>query len=204
MARPVVSATAEDLYASLGAYTAGDEDQGWDLLNACEALCSAFVEPVAELVQERDGRVAWEILFDLELAPLAYLPYLAQFVGVTLTSNMSEAEMRAAIQLPEGFRRGTVDAMMQAIQRTLTGSKHVSFQQRFGGSAWALAVRTQTSETPSEAATEAAIISQKPIGIVLDYASIAGATYAEVDAAYADYAAAEADTDDYADLLLLT
>lgn len=203
MARPVVSSTAEDLYAALGAFTVGDEAQDWALLKATEALCLAFVEPVAELVEERDGRVPWQILFDPELCPVAYLPLLAQFTGSTLTGSMTEAERRAAIALPEGWSRGTRAALIQAIQRTLTGSKNVAFVERYTGSAYKLAVRTQTSETPSEAATLAAILGQKPIGIVLDYDSITGQTYADVDAAYADYAALEADNVDYSEVLLI-
>ena len=203
MARPIVSDAAEDLYASLGPYTVGDEDQDWHLLLACEAICQAFVEPVAELVSERDGRVPWQILFDPSECPAYALPFLAQFTGSTLTDSMTEAEMRAAIALPEGWLRGTPGAMMQAIQRTLTGSKHVAFIERYTGSAYQLAVRTQISETPDATVTEAAIVAVKPIGIVLDYADISGNTYTEVAAAYTDYDDVEASVSDYSDLLLI-
>lgn len=203
MARPVVSDTAEDLYASLGAYTVGDEDQDWDLLNVCEAVATAFTEPVAELVSERNGRVSWQVLFDPALCPVEYLPYLAQFTGSTLVDSMSEAEKRAAIELPEGWSRGTPAAMRQAIGRTLTGSKHIYMDERAGGSAYALTIRTQTAETPSATATEAAAVSQKPVGVVLDFAAITGRTYAELDADFADYAAVEAGNADYAEVLLL-
>lgn len=196
------SPTALDLYASLGAYTVGDEALGWPLLKVCRAIATVFTEPIAELVAERDGRLPWEVLFDPALCPAAYLPYLAQFVGVTLTSGMTEAEQRAAIVLPEGFRRGTADAIQQAIQRTLIGNKHVAFLEREGG-AYQLGVRTQIAETPDEAATLAAILAQKPIGIVLDYDAIVGATLAEVDAAYPTLQAVDDDNENLAEVLLL-
>lgn len=202
MSQPDVSPTALDLYDSLGAYRQGDEDTGWQLLLACEAIATAFTEPIAELVAERDGRVPWEILFDPENCPVAYLPYLAQFTGSTLTSSMSEAEMRAAIVLPEGFRRGTPDALIAAVKRTLTGGQTVHLDERWGGEAYQLRVRTLASETPDPAATEAAILTQKPIGIVLTYGAITGQDWADLAADHATWADVVADYGTWAEVPL--
>lgn len=198
MARPDVSPTAEDLYASLAAYTVGDEDQDWHLLKLCEAIATAFTEPVAELVQEREGRVPWQVLFDPTLCPVEYLPYLAQFVGATLTDSMTEAEKRAAVALPEGWLRGTPAALLAAIKRTLTGAKTVHLDERYTGAAYQLRVRTLATETPSATATEAAILTQKPIGIVLTYAAITGQDWDDLVADHADWDAVVADYDTWA------
>lgn len=204
MARPVVAATAELLYEALGALTAQDgEDNDWELLRLCDALCSGTFEDIYQLVAEIDDRPGWQVLFDPDECPAVYLPYLAQFAGVELEPDLTEEQQRDKIKLPEGFLRGTRDALIQAIQRTLTGTKHVAFIERYTGSAYQLAVRTQTAETPDEAVTLAAILSQKPVGIVLDYDSITGATYDEVEAAYDDYDDLEASNADYSAVLLL-
>lgn len=193
MTRPAVSPTAEELYASLGAYAVGDEDQDWHLLLFCEALCAAFVEPIAELVSERDGRVPWEGLFSPADCPVEFLPWLAQWTGSTLTSGMTEAEMRAAITLPAGWRRGTLDALTQAVERTLTDSKTVHVDERYGDAAYQLRVRTLATETPDAAATEAAVRSQKPIGISLMYDAIVSQDWDDLVADHSDWDAVIAD-----------
>ena len=54
--------------------------------------------------------------------------------------------------------------------------------------AYYVKVRTYASDTPDPAATLRALISQKPGGLVLDYAAITGQTYGDVKARYATYA----------------
>jgi hypothetical protein len=86
------------------------------------------------------------------------------------------------------------------VASTLTQSKTVILQERLGGDPYALGVYTITSETPSVAATRAAILRQKPGGIVLTYSSGAANTYEAVRIAYATYAAVGTAFSDYAHL----
>lgn len=213
MARPVVSDATEELYSALEpAWTVQDEALDWPLLKFCSALCT-MIDSIWEIVQPYEGPYTapnptkpgegWAHVFNPHSSPEFALDWLAQFVGVTVQPGWTVAEKRAAIATPEGWARGTRAALISAIERTLTGDKHIAFVERQGGNAYQLSVRTQESETPDEDVTRAAILEQKPAGLVLDYDAITGATYAEVEAAYADYAAVDAGNDDYAELLLL-
>lgn len=196
MARPVVTEVTEDLYEALGPLTAGDEERDWPLLRFLDALCATTVEPIAELFSDRD-QPGWQIVFDPENAPASVLPYLAQFVGVQLLPSDSEERQREKITMPEQFKRGTPAAMLAAVEATLTGGRTVLMDEFFGGSAYALRIRTLASETPDEAVTEAAARSQKPIGITLDYSAVTGQDWNDVDTDHADWAAVEAAFDDW-------
>jgi hypothetical protein len=57
--------------------------------------------------------------------------------------------------------------MQAAVAATLTGSQSVSVLERVGGDPYALTVVVRTSETPDSAATLAAAMTQKPIGLIL-------------------------------------
>jgi hypothetical protein len=63
--------------------------------------------------------------------------------------------------------------------------------------AYYLQVRTYASETPDLTATLNAILSQKPGGLVLDFATVTGQTYQQLKARFATYSAAKAAYPDY-------
>lgn len=175
---------AEHLYAAMGRF-AEDDDTG-DLLVFCEALC-APAETAFARVSETDEKVAWQDMLDPEAGPAESLPWLAQFVGVEVEPAWTEQETRDAIARPSGWKRGTPGAMREAVQRTLTGDRTVSIFERVGGNAYQLAVRTLTTETPDADATEAAALTQKPIGIVLDFAALVGQAWNDVVADNTDW-----------------
>lgn len=188
---------AEQMYEALGPFA--EDDESGDLQAFCEVLCGPL-EPIWERVRDRDDMPGWTLLFNADLAPVEALPWLAQFVGVQLQPGWSEQEQRDAIKDPPGFRRGTRAAMRRDVQRTLTGTKSLSIFER-DGSAYALTVRTLTSETPDEAATLAAVLGQKPIGLALDYDAIAGQTWNDVVAAEATWNDVVADYPTWNDLV---
>ena len=204
MSAPEVAPSTEDLYASLGAYTSEDERLGYPLLRWIDAGCRVFVEPVAELVSERDGYVPWEVLFDPDGCPVAQLPYLAQYVGADLPAELTEAEKRARIRLPEVWSRGSLPALVAAVQRTLdpASSKVVLVTKRYGGSAWRMYVRTLLSQTPDEARTRAAVMAHKPRGYLGPtdadsiYAAVTSGDYDDL-ATRADYDALAIEFTDY-------
>lgn len=190
MDRPAVGQMAEALYEALGPFAAGDEEREWPLLLFCDAICDALLERIDVLVRDRDEYPGWVIALDPLAAPLDALPWLAQFAGVTLEPELTEAEQRAKIASPEGFQRGTPAAMREAGKRTLTGTKTVLIEERYT-TAYALWVRTLATETPDPVATEAAIRSQKPIGLVLTYESVTGQGWNDLKLRHANWDAVE-------------
>lgn len=95
-----------------------------DLGRFVDAVGQMF-EAVLELTEEegmigKPGWVpSWGKLFNPELCPAPYLGYLAQYVGVELPKEATEAEKRALIKAESGLERGTLKAVESAVERTL-------------------------------------------------------------------------------------
>jgi hypothetical protein len=176
----------EELYAALGPLTDGDENQGWALLTYCGAIASMFDQIEGYARDSDDGRPGWAILMDPDRCPSEALPWLAQFVGTTLTPGLSDADQRAQIKAEQAFKRGTPSAIAQALQPYLTGTRTVLIRERDGG-AYNLTVLTYSSETPDSTKALNAILTQKPAGIILTYATVTGANYLVIRASYATY-----------------
>lgn len=173
MARPVVTATTERLYTDLEPVMRGDgESTSWAGLKFVESLARRLddVEVLARDVGETPG---WAVVLQSATAPVNYLEWLAQFVGVSWGSTPTEADRRARIAAREGQARGTKAAMESAIKSTLTEPKQVFITEKWGGDHYALRVVTFTAQTPSEPATRAAILRQKPAGLILTYDVVA-------------------------------
>lgn len=176
---------ADQIYESLGPFAA--EDQSGDLEKFTAALVGP-AETVYEIVGEEDQEFGWSIVFDVDNCPAELLPWLAQFEGVELTPDMSEAARRSAIKVREGAARGRPATIVERIRRTLAIDRRVIIQEK-DGDAYNLTIRTFAAETPNPALTEAAAISQKPAGLLLDFAVIEEDSYAALELAYEDYEA---------------
>lgn len=179
MTRPVVSPTAEEAYAGLVPWNTADENV-WDLLKYVQSITLGLDE-INQIVRDTDERPGWSIIMDVDNAPAKYLPWLAQFVGVVVDYGLSEADQRQQIKDTQGFRRGTPASMRAAAQLYLTGSKSVIIDER-DTSPYHLRVRTFDSETPDPARVEAALLSEKPAGLVMEYLVTNGLTYDEIAA----------------------
>lgn len=126
-----------------------------------------------------------------EVADDAWLPWLAQLVGVQLNPNLTRQAKVAAIRSASaGWQSGTKAAIAAAAQTALTGSQYVrvfdhSIAAPGDGGQWDVLILTRTSETPDPAAVLTAVVAQgaKPAGVVLYHASYA----ASWDAIVADF-----------------
>lgn len=147
-------------------------------------------EEIYELISDRgtDGdpnyASGWSVLFDVDLCPAKYLPFLGQFVGVPDLVGVAEVTARALIGSQPSMHRGTPRSIINAAAATLTGTQTVQLVERYGGDPYAIRVVTYTAETPDQAATLAAILRMKPAGIVLTYDVLTGWTIGEMEAAY--------------------
>jgi hypothetical protein len=156
---------AGDLYASLDPLTAQEPNVGWSLLILCNAIGTMF-QMVDDWVRDQPEGPGWSLLLDINRCPPEALGWLGQFVGVRIPGGLTDAQQRAWILSMIGFRRGTPAAMISAVQATLTGTKAVTLVER-DGDPYYMTVKTNTAETPNAAATNAAILSQKPAGLTL-------------------------------------
>lgn len=189
MARPTdVGSHGEAVYDQLHALAWDDENKSWALL--------VFVGGIGQMVQEIEGYVregdndepGWSSILDLDLIPEKGLGWLAQFQGISIDPKLADAEQRERIRETDGWVRGTALAFAGAAKPYLTGSKHVTIRERHGG-AYRTTVHTYTAETPDPAAVLAALLEQKPIGIILTYAVYDGQDYQDVYDNYLTYQA---------------
>lgn len=192
-----LSRVAEEIYGALGPYTEVDADNGLAMRWFVSALCKMF-EDVDELVRDSLlGEQGWSEMFDPTRVPPEGMAWLGQLLGVRIPPSADEAIARAMLVTPAGIHRGTRPAMEGAIAPLLIGNKTVYFFER-DTSAYHIAIRTRTTETPDPAAVLAALIANKPAGLVLDYATFAGVLYLETSGAFATYAATSAAKATYA------
>lgn len=200
--RPIVGTAAEEAYESMGPWAEQDTaDERYDLLVYLEGVFGGSrLQDLNDIVRDGpNGEPGWSSVLDLERAPSDWLPWLAQLGGARVLAGLDDAAQRARIAGTDGMKRGSPGALRAATQQHLTGNKYVILNERLGGNAWQLGIRTLDSETPDPTLVLNSILEQKPGGIILSYATVPGQTYdalatafdtyAEMEAAYATYSA---------------
>jgi hypothetical protein len=198
--RPATIAFAEDSYARLAPVAdamGGDESRGWHLLHLIVAISKMF-ERVERLARSDDGSPAWRNAVDVDRADDQDLGFVGQLLGVRPVGGVIPDQQRARVRDVGGFKRGRPAALRAAVAGTLTGTQHVVLVER-DGSESAFTVITRPSETPATAATVAAIISQKPAGLLPTHVLSEVVTWGEIATTYAtwaDVAAANATWED--------
>jgi hypothetical protein len=197
---------AARLYESVDPLAQQDPSVGWSLLILCNAIGVDF-QLVEDWVRDTPDGPGWSLLLDVTRCPSEALAWLAQLVGVRLLPGASDDDNRARIVSTDGFKRGTPDAIVGAARATLTGRQTVHLVERDHDPAdtpdfaYYLTVQTYVDQTPSPTATRNAILAQKPAGIVLNYVTLTGQTYAEVASRFATYVDVETAYASYAAML---
>lgn len=157
----------------------------------------AEVELYSDDTDEFEG---WTILLDVDRAPAAALPYLAQYVGERIPVGITEEAARQWIRDAPNQRRGTLQSIVDASQRYLTGGKNVTVIQRDGGPD-KLTVVSYTPETPDSARVLAELMTVVPADISLTYVVSAGQIWSQVIAVNPDWNDVMADYDTWADVM---
>ena len=108
-----------------------DTANGYPWLTWLEGSGS-ILQTIDDLARDdASGNPGWSILLDVNRCPTAYLPWLAQCVGVRFTSTqISDAQQRAAIRTPTGFARGTPAAIIAAAAPFLASGFSVKLIER--------------------------------------------------------------------------
>jgi hypothetical protein len=144
-----------------------------------------------------DGGAAGDTsdLTDPTAADTAWLPWLAQLVGVRApVSNDLQALRDAILYATTGWRAGTRAAIAGAAKSALTGTRYVhvydhSISSPGDGTEWDVLLVTRITETPDVPAVLQAVVDghAKPAGVTLHHRAYS-ATWAAVDAAYPTWA----------------
>jgi hypothetical protein len=173
---PTGSGFADRVLAALGpAFRTAAGPLLPDLLTALTAQLGA----VDELLTVGDGDLAAAPLTDLATSP--FPRWLGQLAGLRVPAGLDVAAARAHVTGRGVSRRGTPAAMRAAAAATLTGGRRVTLVER-NGSPWQLLVLTYARETPDPAAVLAAVLQEKPVGIVLTHAVLLGQTFGQLTA----------------------
>lgn len=195
-----MSVAAERLYSALRPLAEADEANGWALAHVCVAI-ARMLDTVADLSRDDEarGRPGWAIALDPDATPAEWLPWLAQFVGVTVPVSLPEDARRLRIRETDGFKRGTPAAVRGAARQHLTGTGTVYLTERHG-SPYLVTVATVAGETPSPAAVNAALQQQKPAGLILTHAVVVGGDFNALRDTHPDFADVTATFSDFDDL----
>lgn len=197
MPAPVLDSFAQRLYDSVAPLAYDDANHSYALANYCAALGQMF-QIVDDYSRDQGTQPGWSQLLDINRCPPEALGWLGQFVGVYLIAGLTDAQQRARILAAGGWNRGTLASIVAAAQQFLTGTKTVIIRERDPAAsptqpAYGLTIITYVSETPSPAATLAAILAVKPAGIVLNYVTATGEDYQSLITNHALYSNVFAD-----------
>ena len=202
MPAPSVSDLTLSLYGSLGWLTLEDEANDWALLKMVATWVEVNLDPVYELAREGpNGEPPWSKLYDPDECPAFALPYLAMHVGVVITPEMNEAQIRDECREPTGLKRGQPEAIRVATRRTLTGENPLVIIRSRTPEPFHHYVRTLLAETPDPARTERVVREEVPAWEKLDYEAFVGMTWADVIAKYATWADVVAEVPTWQDLI---
>lgn len=158
MVRPAVHDTTEQVYARLPAfYRTADATLDWPLLRYLSLLGDQLGEITdladrIDYVAEDDGGAPGETsdLADPDSADVAWLTWIAQFVGVTLDPEEPIADQRAHLAAADAeiWARGSRAHLRGVVEQLLTGGQYVRITTHHGGSPWVVSIETLPDETP--------------------------------------------------------
>ncbi len=198
--RPVVSPITEEIYAALGPWARQDTaDARWDLLTMIESF-GVILQEIEDIIRDTDAGPGWSIVMDADRAPVGWIPWGMQFMGVRPRAGLSDAAQRARWKSTDGINRGKPSALVGAAQQYLTGAKTVYLVERHG-SPYRLTVSTVAAETANPTAVLAALMEQKPAGIILVHSLITGANYNALRDTHSSYTAVKAKFATYTEVL---
>ena len=73
----------------------------------------------------------WSSLFDVDVCPAQFLPFLAQLVGVQIPTGVTDPPtIRLMIRSEQGMQRGRPGMLVATAKRFLTGTQYVNLVER--------------------------------------------------------------------------
>jgi hypothetical protein len=173
----------------------GDEAHGYAHAHLAEAMSRGLIQ-LQQVFDPADGSPPFSPLLDPARCPAWALPWLAQLVGANIPATATEDQARSIIVSLAAQKRGTTASIRAAAGFYLTGTKTVYFRERDPDAddpPYTLEVVTLDDETPDPDAVLAALMAQKPAGIVLTFRQVEGQDWQEVVAENATWTDVVAD-----------
>ncbi|MCA1781809.1 MAG: phage tail protein [Dermatophilaceae bacterium] len=161
----------------------GDESTDWTLLLFLDSLLRQL-DLVEQLSRDTDDYPGWAKIVDIDTVPAEALGWLAQFIGVTLPTGLSEEAQRIRITEAAGWKRGSLSAIQGAARLSLTGTRRVDIFEQ-DGSPYHFRVRTYLSETPNPSQVVADVQALKPAGLTFEHEVQAGLMWEETTGTWA-------------------
>lgn len=161
---PPLTPFAQTLYDELEPLKYGEQGADYPLAHYCAALAKPFDE-IWDYVVTPD--TPWSTVVDLDKSPVQFIDWLGRFKGVATTrATLTDLDKRNRIRHAAGFDRGTITTMSNRAKANLTGTKHLTTEERVGGSAWQIRFTVYSTEAPDTATLLKEILAVKPGGIV--------------------------------------
>jgi Phage tail protein (Tail_P2_I) len=169
-----------------------------DLADYVAAIASMWAQCDAFLEDPDNEVVAWQPLFDVDLAPTWVLPWLAQCVGERLPVGYDDEQSRDWIRNSPTWIRGTPQGIWNAVQRVLAPGASMQMRERWNANVAAvdsdwISIFTWSEETPDENLVSQALRRNVPADVLVYYATQPSPTWAGVLAAAPTWAAVQAD-----------
>jgi hypothetical protein len=103
-------------------------------------------------------------------APAPLLPFMAMVAGLLPDyAGLPADHLREVLSRPSQWRRrGSRKAIAASVAATLTGTQTVEIETHIGGDMWLMRVLVVEGEMPDRDATEAAILREKPAGVLVE------------------------------------
>lgn len=190
--RQVPTTLTELLLERLAPFLTPDVDPNGDHTNFVSALAAPAEQLFGLLWDQNDPDdpdyvPGWSPLFDVDLCPEQFLPFLGQMVGVPSSAlqGLSDSNQRQLIRAEAGQSRGTPGAILSAAQRHLAPGAFIVLQERLNGltdavDAYAAVLGFRTADLlTTEQDLINAVEAVKPGGIQIVYVSTAGFTWNE-------------------------
>jgi hypothetical protein len=182
MTEPIYDDTTERAYLRLpSVYRFEDARNNWTMKKYMQSIFGVLDEvntlldrftyvPPDDLTEETD--LSSDLVNPVN-ADAEWLPWLAQLVGVNNDYVTDEALKRTRIENAfDGARPGTKEALIQAVQTILTGTKEVyvhPFSNNVGGigsgTQWEVLIITRAEETNGDVVATVTNLGAKPAGV---------------------------------------
>jgi hypothetical protein len=167
-----------------------------DLSDYVAAIASMWQEVELYQADPDNDVVSWQALLDIDIAPFAALPWLAQCVGERIPVGYDDAQARDWIRNSPTWIRGTPQGIWNAVKRVLVPNATLMMRERhkLDGTTdpdW-LAVLTYAYQTPDVALVRRALRLNVPADIMVDYQLASAATWGGIHSSSATWGAVKA------------